>query len=244
MMRFSKKTFNNSVKKLAILIDPDKTNVKTLELLIEKSNKTNVDYFFVGGSLVSNSVENLVLKIKNNSDIPVILFPGNPNQFTEKADAILFLSLISGRNPEYLISNQVISALRIKKSGIAVLPTGYILIENGQTTSVEYISNTSPIPKDKPEIAVATAVAGELLGMSTIYLEAGSGAKESVSLNTIKLVKDNIKSTLIVGGGIRSSEQLAEIYNVGADIVVVGTSIEEDLELLYKYTNTRDNFNK
>ena len=242
-MGFSKEIFNNSVKKLAILIDPDKTDTKSLELLIKKSNKAKVDYFFVGGSLVSNSVEDLVIKIKNNSDIPVILFPGNPNQFTEKADAILFLSLISGRNPEYLISNQVISALRIKRSGVEVLPTGYILIENGHTTSVEYISNTSPIPKNKPEIAVATAVAGELLGMSTIYLEAGSGAKESISSNTVKLVKDNINSTLIAGGGIRSSVQLAEIYKSGADIVVIGTSIELQPELLEEFINTRNSFN-
>jgi len=242
-MGFSKEIFNNSVKKLALLIDPDKTDTKSLELIIEKSNETKVDYFFVGGSLVNNSVEDIVIEIKRNSDIPGILFPGNPNQFTDKADAILFLSLISGRNPEYLISNQVISALRIKKSGIEVLPTGYILIEKGHTTSVEYISNTSPIPKNKPEIAVATAVAGEHIGMSTIYLEAGSGAMESVYSSTVKLVKDNINSTLIVGGGIRSSMQFAEIYKSGADIAVIGTSLELQPELLEEFVNTRNSFN-
>jgi len=242
-MGFSKEIFNNSVKKLAILIDPDNIDSNSLKSLIEKSNKTKVDYFFVGGSLVSNSVEHLVTKIKKYTEIPVVLFPGNPNQFTDKADAILFLSLISGRNPEYLISNQVISALRIKKSGIEVLPTGYILIENGHTTSVEYISNTSPIPKNKPEIAVATAVAGELLGMSTIYLEAGSGAKEPVSSKTVMFVKENIKSTLIVGGGIRTQNQLQDIYEAGANIVVIGTSIEEQPELLDEFVNIRNGFN-
>lgn len=243
-MCFSKKIFSNSVKKLAILIDPDKISEKSLELLIDKANKFKVDYFFVGGSLVSNSVEDIVVKIKKNSNISVVLFPGNANQFTDKADAILFLSLISGRNPEYLISNQVISALSIKKSGITVLPTGYILIESGHKTSVEYISNTSPIPKNKPEITLATAVAGELLGMTSIYLEAGSGAKEPVFAKTIKLVKENISSTLIVGGGIRTAEQLNEIFNAGADIVVIGTSIEEELELLDEFTHTRNSFNK
>jgi len=237
--------FNSNIykKKLAILIDPDNTNFGSMELLVEKSNKLKVDYFFVGGSLVSNSVEELVVQIKKRSDIPVVLFPGNPNQFTEKADAILFLSLISGRNPEYLISNQVISSIRIKKSGIQVLPTGYILIENGQTTSVEYISNTSPIPKNKPEIVVATAVAGELLGMSTIYLEAGSGAKEPISCETIEIVKENINSTLIVGGGIRTQEQLNNIYKSGTDIAVIGTSIEVNVNLLNKFVETRNSFN-
>jgi len=242
-MSFSKEIFSNSKKKLSILIDPDKVDYNSLKLLIEKSNKFKVDYFFIGGSLVSNSVEEIVVEIKKSSNIPVVLFPGNPNQFTEKADAILFLSLISGRNPEYLISNQVVSAIRIKKSGIEVLPTGYILIENGHTTSVEYISNTSPIPKNKPEIAVATAVAGELLGMTTIYLEAGSGAKESVSTKTIEMVKKSIDSTLIVGGGIRTQEQLRNIYKSGANIAVIGTSIEEKQELLNEFIETRNSFN-
>ncbi len=235
--------FNNNTKKIAVLIDPDNVNNKSLLLLIENSNKLKIDYFFVGGSLVNNSVDTIVTAIKKNSNIPVILFPGNPNQFTDKADAILFLSLISGRNPEYLISNQVISAIRIKNSGLKVIPTGYILIENGHTTSVEYISNTSPIPRNKPEIAVSTAVAGELLGMTSIYLEAGSGATESVPLKTVKMVKNNINSTLIVGGGIRSVKQLADIYKSGANIAVIGTSIETQPELLESFVEARNTFN-
>lgn len=242
-MNFSEKTFNNSSKKIAVLIDPDNISNKIFESIIQKSNTLKVNYFFVGGSIVNNSVEDIVIKIKKVSDIPIVLFPGNPNQFTDKADAILFLSLISGRNPEYLISNQVISALKIKRSKINVIPTGYILIENGHTTSVQYISNTSPIPKNKPEIAVATAVAGELLGMSTIYLEAGSGAKESVPSKTIKMVKENINSTLIVGGGIRNKNQLKEIFISGADIAVVGTSIEKNPSLLDEFVEIRNSIN-
>ena len=242
-MKFSDKIFSNSTKKLAILIDPDNTNSTSLLLLIKEANKFNVDYFFVGGSLVNNNIDDIVFTLKLNTEIPVILFPGNPNQFTDKADAILFLSLISGRNPEYLISNQVISALRIKKSGIAVIPTGYILIENGLTTAVEYISNTKPIPSNKPEITVATAVAGELLGMKTIYLEAGSGATIPVSDKTIKMVKSNISSTLIVGGGIKTKSQLKSIFTSGANIAVIGTSIENKPELLQSFIETRNEIN-
>lgn len=233
-------SFTNNKKKLAILVDPDKTDNKSLDLLVEQANKFKIDYFFIGGSLVNNSVEDIVVEIKLKSKIPVILFPGNPNQFTDKADAILFLSLISGRNPEYLISNQVISSIKIKKSGIKVIPTGYILIESGVKTSVEYISNTVPIPNNKPELVLATATAGELLGMQTIYLEAGSGADKIVSPKTIDLLKNNINLTIIVGGGIKTQQQLKEIYQAGANIAVIGTSVENNIELLQGFVEVRD----
>jgi putative glycerol-1-phosphate prenyltransferase len=230
-------------KKIAILIDPDKIDSINFLNFIEKANKLNVDYFFVGGSLVNNSIENIIDIIKNNSEIPVIIFPGNTNQITKNADGILFLSLISGRNPEYLISNHVISAIKIKQSGIKVYPTGYILIESGTKTSVEYISNTTPIPNNKPEIVLSTAIAGELLGLSSIYLEAGSGAKQTVAPSTIQLVRDNISCNLIVGGGIKTAEQLLHTYKAGANIAVIGTSLEQNLNLLDEFISVRNSIN-
>ena len=174
--------------------------------------------------------------LKQKSKIPIILFPGNVLQITPRADAILLLSLISGRNPEYLIGNHVIAAPILKKTDLEIIPTAYILIENGRTTSVEYMSNTKPIPADKVDLTVATAMAGEMLGHKLVYLEAGSGALETVNTEMIREVRKQINIPLIVGGGIHTPEQISNIYRAGADMVVVGTAIEKDpatlLELL------------
>ena len=182
--------------------------------------------------MVSNDIEEVVEKIKGMSlDVPVILFPGDYSQLTDKADAMLLLNLTSGRNAEYLIGQHVRAALRIAKSGLEVIPTGYILIDGGRATSVEYVSGTRPIPSDKPELAVATALAGELLGLKATYLEAGSGAERAVAVDTIKAVRAATEGILIVGGGIRSAEGVEAAYRAGADIVVVGTAIEKNPEI-------------
>ena len=180
---------------------------------------------------MSSSMEQTIALIRQYIDVPVILFPGNAAQFTPKADALMYLSLISGRNADYLIGQHVLSSMTIKKSGINVIPVGYMLVESGRMTSVEYISNTKPIPYSKPEIAVCTAVAGELLGMRAIYLEAGSGADSPVPAEMIAAVKKNISIPLIVGGGIRTVEAMKNAYAQGADVVVIGNILEEKPEL-------------
>ena len=213
---------------LALLIDPDKHTGNTLKELIEIANNSNVSFFLVGGSIIFNPVDFVIDEIKKQSNIPVILFPGSLLQISDKADGILLLSLISGRNPEYLIGNHVIAAPMLKNSNLEIISTGYILIENSKTTSVEYMSNTKPIPANKPDIAVATAIAGEMLGNKTIYLEAGSGAEQTVNSTMIEQIKANINIPLIVGGGINSAHQAAETINAGADIIVIGTAAEKN----------------
>lgn len=224
---------NKNRKQLAVLIDPDKQGEKSLLRLIELADNARVDFFFVGGSLLLEArFEKTIATIKQHSKIPVVIFPGNNYQVSQNADAILFLSLISGRNAEYLIGQQVIAAPSIKEAQLEVIPTGYLLIDGGKTSTTSYITQTVPIPNDKPDIAVATALAGEMLGMKAIYLEAGSGAINTVSVEMIKAVKGSISIPLIVGGGIRSSEQAEEISKAGADIVVVGNILEKQPELL------------
>ncbi len=215
-------------KKIAVLIDPDKTDKSYIGETILMAIKAKVDFFLIGGSLISKYPDHFVQELKQNSDIPVILFPGSLLQFSAKADAILFLSLISGRNPELLIGNHVSIAPLLKKSKMEVLPTGYMLISTGKSTSVEYISNTFPIPANKTDIAVATAVAGELLGLKLIYLEAGSGADYPVPAEMIRRVKQNIDIPLIVGGGLKTEDQIKNVCESGADIVVVGNALEKD----------------
>lgn len=219
-------------KKLALLIDPDKHSHDSLLEVSRLAEKSKVDFIFVGGSLLNSDISLTVLLIKECYSGPVILFPGHATQVTPEADAILFLSLISGRNSEFLIGNHVIAAPIIKQSNLEVIPTGYILIECGKTTSVEYMSNTRPIPNNKPDIAIATALAGEMLGLKAIYIEGGSGAQESVNPEIIQGVKENCSIPIIVGGGIRSIEVLQKVFDAGADIVVVGTIIEKEPRLL------------
>lgn len=226
-------------KKIALLVDPDKHSVASLRHIADLATKNKADYFFVGGSLLITNIENTISYLKKKTQIPVIIFPGNAIQISELADGILFLTLISGRNADLLIGQHVVSAQRIKNSGLEAIPTGYILIENGKTTSVEYMSNTRPIPFDKPEIAVATAIAGELLGLKLIYLEAGSGAANTVGLQMISEVRKNISLPIMVGGGIRSAADAREIYSAGADIIVVGSAIEVNPESIKELCSAR-----
>ncbi len=223
-------------KMLAVLIDPDK-GISSLSYFIQQINKFSPDFILVGGSLIFKSVEKTIETIKKECSVPVILFPGNALQFTGNVDAILYLSLISGRNAEFLIGQHVASSYAIKKSGIETLSTGYILVDGGKPTSVEYMSNTMPIPPDKSEIAVATAIAGELIGNKLIYLEAGSGALHPVPATMIASVKKNVDIPLIVGGGLRSASDIQSALQAGADIVVVGNILEKNPELLEDFVN-------
>ena len=224
---------NTSKKQIAVLIDPDKTDAKKLVKTIQQAELAKVDFYLVGGSLLlKNNLDEIIAIIKKNSKKKVYLFPGNPSQISAKADGILLLSLISGRNAELLIGNHVLAAPILKQSKLTIISTGYMLIESGTQTTVSYISNTTPIPANKPAIAASTALAGEQLGLKTIYLEAGSGAQNSVSKEIIKAVKKQINIPLIVGGGIRSKEQIETAFLAGADVVVIGTAIENDIKFL------------
>ena len=228
--------FKSKGKKLAVLIDPGKTNTDRLKTVVENSQKYGTDFFFVGGSIISQSIDDTIHIIKENSDLPVILFPGSVYQLSENADAVLLLSLISGRNPEFLIGNHVVAAPFLKKSNLEIISTGYILIDGGNKSSVEYMSNTKPIPADKKDIAKATAMAGEMLGLSAIYLEAGSGAKKAVSYEVIKSVKENINIPLITGGGIRDEKTLKIVCDAGSDIIVTGTAFEKNSKLIKSFS--------
>lgn len=220
-------------KKFAVLIDPDKTKCKQLENIADIASKNAVDYFFVGGSLLTNDTLDMTIKtLKDHCEVPVVIFPGNTMQINKNADAILLLSLISGRNPEMLIGKHVIAAPYLKASGLEVIPTGYMLIESGKPTAALYISNSLPIPADKTDIAVCTAMAGEMLGLKMIFLDAGSGAILPVSEKMIAKVKRSVSIPLIVGGGIRTPEKAHDLCHAGADIIVVGNAIEENMSLI------------
>ncbi len=220
-------------KSFAVLVDPDKTNLTKADELINLCNAAKVDFIFVGGSLVvSDHLEELVQHIKKECDIPVVLFPGSPSQVTPFADALLYLSLISGRNPELLIGQHVISAPVVRKSGLEVISTGYMVIDGGAPTTVSYISNANPIPADKNEIAVCTAMAGEMLGLKLLYMDAGSGAKTPITTQMIQSVASQISIPLIVGGGIRDAEKAYSNCKAGADLIVIGNAIEKDMSLI------------
>ncbi len=223
----------NAQKSFVVLIDPDGVTASSLEKLIQLSLKTKVDYFFVGGSLViSNHLDEVIQQIKASCDIPVILFPGSPSQVSKYADALLYLSLISGRNPELLIGQHVVSAPFVKKSGLEIMPTGYIVVDGGAPTTVSYISNAAPIPSDKNEIAMCTAMAGEMLGMKLIYMDAGSGAKTPISESMIQSVPKTVNEQLIIGGGITDPDKAYLHCKAGADVVVIGNAIEKDPALI------------
>ena len=216
-------------KLLAILIDPDKFLVRNTEVFIKKVNASIATHIFVGGSMVNkNETDFLVKEIKKHTDVPVVLFPGDVTQITNKADAILFLSLISGRNPEYLIGKHIDAVSKLRNTELEVIPTGYILIESGKETAVEKVTNTKPLTRKDVQKIVDTAKAGQLLGMKLIYLEAGSGANMPLTKEIINSVKEALNIPLIVGGGIRYKEQLKSAYHSGADLVVIGTAFEED----------------
>lgn len=213
----------------AVLADPDKIAPADMQYLARLCNDAQVDYLFMGGSLLmAHQMELCIQRFKTESDIPVILFPGSPAQVTPYADALLYLSLISGRNADMLIGQHVVSAPIVKASGLEVISTGYMIIDGGMQTTVSYISNAQPIPSDKPEIALCTAWAGELQGKHVIYMDAGSGARKPISVEMIKKVSSNIEIPLFVGGGILTPEKVYENCKAGANIVVVGNAIERD----------------
>ncbi len=218
---------------MAVLVDPDKQSDGEHEKIARLAQDAGVDFFFVGGSLLtSDSLFHCIRILKDNSNIPVILFPGNTYQVARNADAMLFLSLISGRNPDMLIGMHVIAAPYIKLSGIETLPTGYMLIDSGKPTSVSYMSNSFPIPNDKKDIAACTAMAGEMLGLRLIFMDAGSGAATPVPAGMIRFVKDSIGVPLIVGGGLRTPEKARETLRAGADVIVIGNRFEQKPELI------------
>lgn len=221
-------------KSIAVLVDPDKAeDPARLQHLVNLASENCVDYFFVGGSLVtSTNLSEVVRLIKENVTIPVVLFPGNAIQVEASADAILFLSLISGRNPELLIGQHVVAAPILKNTRLEVIPTGYMLINSGKMTSVAYISNTMPIPDDKYSLAASTAMAGQMLGLQTIYIDAGSGAEKEISPRMIAAVRKSIAVPLVVGGGINSSRKAIAALEAGADMIVIGNALEKDPDLL------------
>ncbi len=220
-------------KSFAVLIDPDKVTRSSIEKITSLAVASCVDFLFVGGSLViSDHLDDCIRQIKALCSIPVLLFPGSPSQVSKEADALLYLSLISGRNPELLIGQHVISAPFVKKSGLEIIPTGYMVIDGGAATTVSYISNATPIPADKAEIAMCTAMAGEMLGMKLIYMDAGSGARKAITEEMIQAVAGQIDVPLIVGGGIRDAEKAYLNCKAGADVIVVGNAIEKDVALM------------
>lgn len=237
---------NAGKKSIAVLIDPDKAEQPdVLKNIIDIANENYVDYFFVGGSLITNDALPKVIKsIKEYSSIPVLLFPGSNMHINSNADGLLLLSLISGRNPDLLIGQHVEAAHLIKNSGLQILSTGYILIDGGSPTSVVYMSNTVPIPANKFSIAASTAMAGEMLGHQLIYMDAGSGASNSISTEMIASVRKSINIPLIIGGGIRSAEKAMQSLSAGADVIVIGNAIEKNPNLLIEVSNAIYDLNK
>jgi phosphoglycerol geranylgeranyltransferase len=231
---------SQQAKKLAVLFDPDKMRLGRMEQALELAVECNIDYFFIGGSLVvNNMLDEVLAAVRTRCAIPLVLFPGSSFQLSYRADAILLLSLISGRNPELLIGQHVIAAPFLKMSPLEIISTGYMLVDGGVQTSVQYMSNTYPIPGHKADIAVCTALAGEMLGLKVMYMDAGSGAKNPISTAMIEAVSGAISAPLIVGGGIRTPEKVAENYAAGADVVVVGNAIESDPNLIREMAAAR-----
>jgi len=216
-------------KLLAILLDPDKIALSEVAILTDKINRSPATHIFVGGSIVEATIiDELIVSLKQKTVLPVVLFPGNPSQISNEADAILFLTLLSGRNPDYLIEHQVNAVPILKKTNLEVISTGYILIESGTQTAVERVSKTDPLDRENSDYVVQTAQAGEFIGNKLMYLEAGSGAKNAVPLEMISKVSRNIEIPLIVGGGIRSKQAIDKAYDSGADLVVIGTAFENN----------------
>lgn len=227
-----------------VLIDPDKQNVAELIKTVKLCNESDVDYFFVGGSIITDGdMQKTTRLIKENSNKPVIIFPGNPDQISDYADAILFLSLISGRNPEFLIGHHVTAAPILKNTNLEVIPTGYLLVDCGTTTTAIYVSDTNPIPYDNAEIAANTALAGEYLGLNLTYIDGGSGAKKSISTAMVSKTREVKNGPLIIGGGIRTPQAAEEIYKAGADIIIIGNGAEENRNLISDIAEMKKNFN-
>jgi putative glycerol-1-phosphate prenyltransferase len=231
-------------KGFAVLIDPDDVNWDTFHNLINISIAWEVSYFFIGGSLITNNIsEKIIATIKEVCTIPTVLFPGSCQHFTPNADAILFLSLLSGRNPDFLIGQHVIAAPILKKSQLEILPTAYLLIDGGKPTTVSYISNTTPIPSDKPAIAACTAMAGEMLGFKMVFMDAGSGAENHVPAKMIEEVRKSVDIPIIVGGGINTGSKAKAILAAGADIVVIGNGVEKSFDLIREISEVVQSLN-
>ncbi|MEM9819787.1 MAG: geranylgeranylglyceryl/heptaprenylglyceryl phosphate synthase [Bacteroidota bacterium] len=232
-------------KKFVVLIDPDKVRLKNVSRVLELAAEAKVDYFFIGGSLVVNNMLDQCLEsIKKICNIPMILFPGNAFQLSYRADALLLLSLISGRNAELLIGKHVVVAPYLKLSPLEILPTGYMLIDGGIQTTVSYMSNTIPIPANKDDIAVCTAMAGEMLGLRLMYMDAGSGARQAISTSMIEAVSGALQIPLIVGGGIKTPEKALANVKAGADVIVVGDAIEKNPSLVTEMAEAVHSLNK
>ena len=235
---------SNGKKSFAVLLDPDKLNLNILQEKIDAINSSAVDYIFVGGTIIGTDfMDTLLQELQEKTFVPKVIFPGNGLHINNRADGILYLSLISGRNPEFLIGQHVVSAPILKRSKLEILSTGYILVDGGKPTTASYISNTAPLPNDKPEIAVATAVAGEMLGLKLIYLDSGSGAQIPVSESIIQAVKKHTDTPLIVGGGINTLQKASKALAAGADIIVVGNAIEENPNFLYEVASLVNSYN-
>lgn len=233
------------IKQLAILVDPDKCHNQGLHRLAQLATQAGADFIFVGGSLLtSDNMDVCIDTLRKHCEVPIILFPGSMLQVTPKADAILLLSLISGRNAELLIGNHVVAAPIIRNSKLEVIPTGYMLVESGKITSVLYMSNTIPIPFDKTDIAVCTAMAGQMLGLRTLYMDAGSGAIYPIPTEMVHAVKQNTSIPLIIGGGIRTAEDAAEIWEGGADVITIGNAAETRPELILEIGEVKARLNK
>jgi phosphoglycerol geranylgeranyltransferase len=234
ILEIIKTNANKGKKMLGVLIDPDRFNcLEDINSLIKSLQQNQPDYVFVGGSLINNDLfEQVIIELKNQLTIPLILFPGSNQQISKEADGILLLSLISGRNPDYLIGQHVATAFELKRSQLEVLPTGYLLINCGQPTSAQYISNTTPIPYTKNGIAAATVLAGEQLGLQLFYLDGGSGADRPIAASMIEQVKNTISSPLIVGGGIKTKVEIENAWKAGADLVIIGTVFESNPTIL------------
>lgn len=233
----------NGKKQMALLVDPDKLEGKALDNLIRKAESGGVDMIFVGGSLlVKDALDQCLRRIKKHSSKPVILFPGSLLQISDQADAILFLSLISGRNPELLIGHQVIAAPYVREAGLEVLPTGYLLVDGGRATTASYMSGSPPLPAHKPEIAACTAMAGEMLGLRLLYLDAGSGADQPASQEMIAAIRAQTSAPLIVGGGIKTMDKAIDNLKAGADVIVIGNATEENPALIADMASAIHNF--
>lgn len=229
-------------KMLALLLDPDAYGPDRFDLLEQVLQQCQPGLIFVGGSLVTADTSAFILRVKTITTVPVILFPGNVSQFSESADALLFISLLSGRNPEFLIGQHVVAAPLIRRCGMEAISTGYLLIDGNSVTSVQYMSNTMPIPANKTDIALATALAAELLGMKLVYLEAGSGADSPVPSSLIEVVRRELTVPLIVGGGLNSAAKIESACRAGADILVIGNALEKDIAMLVEYNRIVSSF--
>tara|TARA_B100001250_G_C19524424_1_gene667423 strand:- start:26 stop:763 length:738 start_codon:yes stop_codon:yes gene_type:complete len=232
------KCIENKGAGFIILIDPDKKNDEKIDQIVESANDNDVDAIFVGGSIMMDRFyHKRIERIKHISDIPVILFPGGVNQVNKHYDAMLFMSLMSGRNPHYLIGEQVIAAPIVNDFGLETIPTGYLLIDGGSPTTVEFISGTKPLPSNRPDIIISHALAAQFMGMQLLYLEAGSGAMNTVPVDVISKVSNETSLSLVVGGGIRTPKDALEIVNAGASFVVIGSAIEKSLDLIKDFSS-------